>query len=468
MSKTASVPAQPTAFCPALLVAAPASGQGKTTVVSALARLHARQGRRVRVFKCGPDFLDPGWHQLACGHAVHNLDMWMCGEQDVRQRLHQAAQTADLILIEGVMGLFDGQPSAADLALLLGVPVMAVIDAGKMAETFGAVAYGLQHWRAGLRWAGVLANRVGSPRHAHMLEQSMAQSVMPSAAQSGAQTVSGHFLGAVQRSSGLALPERHLGLTAAQEMADALQRLDAAADALAQTPLGQMDAAALQQWRTPFAAPFAVPQAALATPQLLAGKTIAVANDAAFQFIYPSNIDTLRQLGARIAYFSPLLDAALPACDALWLPGGYPELHAAKLAASQRTATSVRAHVQAGKPVWAEGGGMVALFNALQTADHTSYPLWGILPGVVQMHNRLAGLGLQQLALPGAEPLRGHTFHFSVCRTDMAVAARTSRPGQTPQAGQGEALYRRGSVAASYFHPWFASSPAATASLFGA
>ena len=452
MSKTAPAPAQPAAFCPALLVAAPASGQGKTTVVSALARLHARQGRRVRVFKCGPDFLDPGWHQLACGHAVHNLDMWMCGEQDVRQRLHQAAQTADLIVIEGVMGLFDGQPSAADLAMLLGVPVMAVIDAGKMAETFGAVVHGLQHWRAGLRWAGVLANRVGSPRHAHMLAQSVAQ------------TVSGHFLGAVQRSSGLALPERHLGLTAAQEMADALQRLDAAADALAQTPLGQMDAAALQQWRTPFAAPPAAP----AIPKLLAGKTIAVANDAAFQFIYPANIDTLKQLGARIAYFSPLLDAALPACDALWLPGGYPELHVAKLAANQRMAASVRAHVQAGKPVWAEGGGMVALFNALQTADHTSYPLWGILPGVVQMQDRLAGLGLQQLALPGAEPLRGHTFHFSACRTEMAVAARTSRPGQAAQAGQGEALYRQGSVAASYFYPWFASSPAATASLFGA
>ena len=150
------------ARCPALLIAAPASGQGKTTVTAALARLYTRKGLKVRVFKCGPDFLDPHWHQLASGAPVHQLDLWMTGEADCTQRLHAAAQEADLILIEGVMGLFDGDPSAADLAQRFGVPVLAVVDASAMAGTFGALAFGLQHYRPGLPWAGVLANRVGS------------------------------------------------------------------------------------------------------------------------------------------------------------------------------------------------------------------------------------------------------------------------------------------------------------------
>lgn len=449
MKQPPPFPSQPGSMaCPALLVAAPASGQGKTTVVSALARLHTRRGLRVQVFKCGPDFLDPGWHQLASGRAVHNLDLWMVGQQGVRHLLHQAAQISDLILIEGVMGLFDGQPSTADLAGLLKLPVMAVIDASKMAETFGAVAHGLQHWQSGLRWAGVLANRVGSPRHAQMLMQAVPE----------------NFLGTLPRGGHFSLPERHLGLTAAQEMDDALQRLDAAADALEATPLGQMDAAALQRWRTVFPA---VPTAPV--PPLLEGQTIAVARDAAFQFIYAANIEVLQQLGACISYFSPLADAALPACDAVWLPGGYPELHAATLAANRLLAISLHAHVQAGKPVWAEGGGMLPLFETFIARDGAQHAMWGIWPGRAQMQSRLAGLGLQQLLLPGTvrEPLRGHAFHCSVCDTAVAAVARSSRPGQPGRVDAGEALYRQGSVSASYFHPWFASSPVATASLFG-
>ena len=150
--------------CPALLIAAPASGQGKTTVTAALARLHTRQGRRVRVFKCGPDFLDR--HTLASGQPVHNLDLWLNGQADVRARLHEAATNCDLILIEGVMGRFEGEPGAADLAATLGVPVLTVIDAGSMAGTFGALVHGLRHYRPGLPWAGVLANRVASEGHA--------------------------------------------------------------------------------------------------------------------------------------------------------------------------------------------------------------------------------------------------------------------------------------------------------------
>ncbi len=160
--------------CPAILIAAPASGQGKTTVACALARLHTRQGRRVRVFKCGPDFLDPHWLTLASSSPVHQLDLWMTGEADCAQRLHDAARDADLIIVEGVMGLFDGDPSAADLAQRFGLPVLAVIDASAMASTFGALAWGLQTYREGLSFAGVLANRVASEGHALMLQKACA------------------------------------------------------------------------------------------------------------------------------------------------------------------------------------------------------------------------------------------------------------------------------------------------------
>ncbi|MES2955886.1 MAG: cobyrinate a,c-diamide synthase, partial [Pseudomonadota bacterium] len=305
------------ASCPAILVAAPASGQGKTTVACALARLHTRQGRRVRVFKCGPDFLDPYWLALASGAAVHQLDLWMTGEADCAQRLHAAAREADLIIVEGVMGLFDGQPSAADLAQRFDLPLLTVIDASAMAGTFGALAWGLQTYRTGLRFAGVLANRVASSGHAAMLEESLRDAAQ--------------WQGALMRSEAFSLPERHLGLVMSAEMDDAMARLDAAADALAGTKLGQMDAHALQAWAVNFAAPA---DAASATPELLQGLTIAVARDAAFCFLYAANLHCLQAMGARLVFFSPLADAALPDCDALWLPGGYPELHAATLAAN--------------------------------------------------------------------------------------------------------------------------------------
>ena len=155
--------------CPALVVSAVASGQGKTSVTAALARLHVRQGRRVRVFKCGPDYLDPYWHQLASGAPVEQLDLWMTGPADCAARLHAAAREADLILVEGVMGLFDGEDCVADLAQRFGMPVLAVVDAGAMGGTLGAIVHGLRHYREGLPWAGVLANRVAGERHADML-----------------------------------------------------------------------------------------------------------------------------------------------------------------------------------------------------------------------------------------------------------------------------------------------------------
>lgn len=436
-----------TVRCPVVLIAAPASGQGKTTLTAALARLHARAGRRVRVFKCGPDFLDPHWHALASGAPVHQIDLWMTGEDDIRERLHAAAQEADLILVEGVMGLFDGEPSAADLARRFGLPVLAVINASSMAGTFGALAHGLQHYRPGLPWAGVLANQVGSERHAQMLQDSLDDPA--------------HWLGALRRDAAWALPERHLGLTVAGEIDDALQRLDAAADVLSETPLGRMDMGDLQRWAVNFAPP-AKPSA---PPQLLAGRKVAVARDRAFCFIYDANLDTLRALGAEVLCFSPLAGEPVPDCDALWLPGGYPELHAQALGAQHAVRASLLAHVEAGRPVWAECGGMMALFDELETREGEVHAMWGLLPGRVTMQKRLAALGPQQLALPQGT-LRGHTFHYSTAATSARVLTRTARPDAEPVADAGEALYQCGSVRASYFHAWFASAPAAAVSLF--
>ncbi len=436
--------------CPAILIAAPASGQGKTTVACALARLHTRQGRRVRVFKCGPDFLDPCWLALASGAPVHQLDLWMTGEADCAQRLRDAAEHADLIIVEGVMGLFDGQPSAADLAQHFGLPVLAVIDAGAMAGTFGALAWGLQSYRDGLRFAGVLANRVASDGHAAMLSESLRDPAQ--------------WQGALMRNPAFNLPERHLGLVMSAEMDDAMARLDAAADALAATALGQVDRDALQAWSVDFAAS----TEGHAAPTLLQGVTIAVARDAAFCFIYAANLDCLQALGARLVFFSPLAGAVLPECDALWLPGGYPELHAARLAEHSAMQRALAAHVAAGKPVWAECGGMMALFDELQTADGQRFAAWGLMPGRVTVHTRIAALGPQQLAVSGGS-LRGHTFHYSTCDTPLLPAARTEAAPGRKLRGEGEALYVAGpadNLKASYFHAWFASNPAAAASLF--
>lgn len=437
-----------TISCPAVLVAAPASGQGKTTVTAALARLHTRQGRRVRVFKCGPDFLDPFWHTLASGAPVHQLDLWMTGEADCRARLRRAAQEADLIIVEGVMGLFDGEPSAADLAQRFGLPVLAVVDASAMAGTFGALAYGLQHYREGLRMAGVLANRVASERHAGMLQGSLREP--------------DQWLGALMRNPAMTLPERHLGLVAATELTDAMERLDAAADALATTPLGQMTSSDLQRWAVTWEGGTEI---ASAEGQPLQGVTVAVAKDAAFCFIYAANLECLQQLGATVTYFSPLADSALPACDAVWIPGGYPELHAERLTANQGLRDSLRAHVACGRPLWAECGGMMVLFDELVTKDGEAHAMWGLLPGKVTMQKRLAALGPQQLVL-GDQTLRGHTFHYSTCDTPLPAHARTTRPGEVVAAGEGEAVYVQGPVWATYFHAWFPSSPLAVARIF--
>lgn len=425
-----------TRTCPALLIAAPASGQGKTTVTAALARLHARQGRRVRVFKCGPDFLDPMILARASGHPVYQLDLWMIGEAESRRLLWEAAGEADLILIEGVMGLFDGSPSAADLARHFGVPVLGVINGAAMAQTFGALAVGLATYQPDLPFAGVLGNRVGSQRHSDLIRDSLPDWI--------------RWYGALPRSAEVELPSRHLGLVQAEELADLDARLDAAADALA----------ASAEVALPPAVAFAAPAAEPLDPWL-EGVRIGVARDTSFAFLYQGNLDLLQRLGAELVFFSPLVDAELPAVDSLYLPGGYPELHLPQLAGNPAMAAAIRAHHQASKPILAECGGMLYLLEALTDAAGQSAELLGLLPGRAVMQKRLAALALQEAALPEGT-LRGHTFHHSLLESPEAPLVRGLCPNDKPVA---EAVYRIGRLTASYIHFYLPSNPRAAAEL---
>ena len=422
--------------CPAVLIAAPASGQGKTTVTAALARLHCNLGRKVRVFKCGPDFLDPMILERASGAPVYQLDLWMIGAEESRRLLWEAAGEADLILIEGVMGLFDGTPSSADLARHFGVPVLAVIDGTAMAQTFGALALGLARYQADLPFAGVLANRVGSLRHAQLLEGSLTEGL--------------RWYGGLSRERGIELPSRHLGLVQASELNDLDARLDAAAEALG----ASCDAT------LPPPVTFAEPEQQ-ACAASLAGVRIGVARDEAFAFIYGANLELLRNLGAQLEFFSPLHDRELPVVDSLYLPGGYPELHHHALAANAPMSEAIRAHHAQGKPLLAECGGMLYLLDALTDVAGERAELLGLLPGEATMQKRLAALALQAVELPEGT-LRGHTYHHSLTSTALDPIAR----GLSPNGGRGnEAVYRLGRLTASYVHFYFPSNPDAAAAL---
>ncbi|HMX23692.1 MAG TPA: cobyrinate a,c-diamide synthase [Accumulibacter sp.] len=426
--------------CPALFIAAPSSGEGKTTVTAALARLHVREGRRARVFKCGPDFLDPQIHAFASGQPCHTLDLGMCGERDAAWRLAAAADDADLILIEGVMGLFDGQPSGADIARRFGVPVLAVINAAAMAQTFGAIAHGLATFQPGLPFSGVLANHVGSAGHGELLRESLPAGM--------------RFYGAIPKDADAALPERHLGLLQAGEITDLGARLERIAGHLAATSTVEL----------PPAVDFA-DVAPPAIPPLLAGIRIAIARDAAFGFIYPANLDCLRALGARLEFFSPVAGDELPDCDALWLPGGYPELHAANLASRRSLWQALAAHVAAGRPLLAECGGMMCLFETLRDKTGQSHPLGGLLPGEVILQNRLAALGTQVVELPEGR-FSGHTFHYSKALTPLLPLAQATPLAGRPRNKAGEAVYRVSRLTASYLHFYFPSNPQGAARLF--
>jgi cobyrinic acid a,c-diamide synthase len=426
----------------AILISSTASGQGKTTVTAALARSFKRSGQRVKVFKVGADFIDPLLLEQACGSPVRVLDLWMVGEDSCRALLAEAATEADIILVEGAMGLYDGEPSAADLARVLGMPVLAVLDVSAMAQTVGAIAMGLRDFGP-TKLVGIIANRVASQRHGELVAAALRD--IP-------------LLGSMPTHHTV-LPERHLGLVLPSEIMDIESRLDELADKLQLSerawneipPIAASNAAR----HDPDSAPRPLP---------LRGKVIAIARDAAFAFIYPANIHCLQILGASITWFSPLADEVVPeTADAVILPGGYPELYGAALNRARRFQSSIRDVHARDLPILAECGGMMALTDALLDLQGRSWPMAGLLPGSTRMQSRLAGLGLQAWDT-GSGVLRGHTFHYSTLETPLSAVQRTlTHPKNTA----GEAIYRVGSLTASYFHAYFPSCPRAIAAVLG-
>lgn len=427
--------------CPALMIAAAGSSHGKTTVTAGLAYHHRKAGKRVRVFKVGPDFLDPTLLEFASGNRVENLDLWMVGEIECRRLLAEAAHAADLILIEGVMGLFDGSPSTADLAEHFGIPLLCVINAGHMSETFHAVALGLASYRSSLNFVGVLANNVGSVRHAQLLQQS-----------AGAAAI--EYLGALRRNDAMSLPSRHLGLVPACEIADLECYLETISARLHDLGITRLlpEVPFCNEWRLKDD-----------IPKLLCGRRIVVARDRAFSFLYPANLTLLQSMGAQMRFYSPLKDEEiLDDDDAVLLPGGYPELHLAELSQNKRAIQSLRRHFERGKNIYAECGGMLYLFDSLTDRGGNSAPMAGILSGHARLQKRLSALGFQSAVLPEGT-LRGHTFHYSLTESPLLPAAH----GQCRHIqGKGEAIYLQDKLWASYLHLYLPSCPEAAASLF--
>ncbi|BES71546.1 cobyrinate a,c-diamide synthase [Marinobacter nanhaiticus D15-8W] len=431
------------AVCPAIFIAAPASGQGKTTVTAALARLLRNQGKVVRVFKTGPDYLDPLVLAQASGQPVDQLDLWMAGEAYCRQRLFEAAREADLILVEGAMGIFDGDPSSADLAARFQLPMAIVMDVKGMAQTAAALVAGIAGFRDDITVAGLIANACASQRHRELIESALPASIP--------------LLATVPRDPDMALPERHLGLVQAEEIRDELEaRFEAGARVLEAQGLADT---LLRVPPVVFEAPvdgIAMP------PEALKDLTIGVARDAAFSFIYQANLDLLQALGAELRFFSPITDGELPGCDALWLPGGYPELYGAELAANRPMKAAIQAFFMANKPILAECGGLLYCLETLTDYDDQIHEMLGLLAGQGAMKGRRGCQGMQTADLPEG-PVRGHAHHRSVSHGTPEPIAHGQRQRHP---APGEAIYRARRLTASYLHLYFPNNPTAIAKLF--
>lgn len=431
---------------PGLLIAAPRSGAGKTTVTLGLLRALARAGVAVQPYKCGPDYIDPAFHAVAAGRASYNLDLWSMGAARVCALAAATTAGADLVVAEGVMGLYDGaaaegpngRGASADVAALMGWPVVLVLDVSGQTETAAAVAMGLARWRDDVRVAGVILNRVASARHEALVRAGFARTGLP-------------VLGVLARRDGLALPERHLGLVQAGETADLDARLDAIADAV----VAGVDLAAVRG-----VADGAATRAGDAANVFLPppGQRIALARDEAFSFMYPHVLLGWRQAGAEIVPFSPLADEAPDAtADAVWLPGGYPELHAGTLAAARRFQDGMRTAAARGAVVHGECGGYMVLGAGLEDADGARHAMLGLLGLETSFAKRRLHLGYRRARLLtggalGAEATRlvGHEFHYAsiVADPDDPLAEVTDAAGD-PVA---EAGSRRGRVTGTFFH----------------
>lgn len=436
---------------PRLVLAAPASGQGKTTVAAALMHLLARRGLRVAPFKVGPDYIDPSHHRAAAGRPSRNLDGWLLPHETVRALFRRATtgeRAAEVAVIEGMMGLFDGHSaigeagSTAEMAKLLAAPVVLVMDASAAARTAAAIVHGLHTFDPGLPLAGVVLSRVGGAAHYEICREAIAQTGVP-------------VLGYLPEDPGLALPERHLGLVLAGE-----RRLDP--ERLAALAAETLDVEGLLEVAR--SAP-SLPAAADPLPPPVGGTeaVIAVARDAAFDFYYEDNLDLLRDLGAEIRFFSPLADAELPPdAGALYLGGGYPELHAEALFINLPLRRAIRAFAAAGGPVYAECGGLMYLSEALMDARRTRHIMVGLVPGTSLMRERVT-LGYREVEALRDSPIaragqqvRGHEFHYSVLDTPPTAPAYRRVDGEEVE---GIVAGPRGNVLASYIHVHFGTDP---------
>ena len=439
-----------------MLIAGTASGVGKTTVALALSAAWQRRGLTVQAFKGGPDFLDTTHHTRMSGRPARNLDTWLLPHATNRTLFAAATEDAGAAIVEGMMGLFDGKDgaseagSSAEIARLLGLPVVLVVDASKSARSLAATVLGFESFDPTMPLAGVILNRVASARHLDLLR---------AAIESRCRTP---ILGALPRTPEITIPERHLGLHAAA--IDRTHR-EGEIDTLAALAETHFDMARLTALTVP--RPPCVPRT-----QAVAGEVrIGIAQDEAFSFYYEDNLDLLRGLGAVLVPFSPVHDRALPPdLDALYLGGGYPELHAEALAANHAMLAAVRSFAAAGAPVYAECGGMIYLGRTLRAPDAT-HTFAGLLPLEVEMTARLVDFGYATVTLtrdcmlgPAGTVVRGHGFHYSRlaetpdCETAFDVQLSLGRRNQPDG-------YVRGNILAGYTHLHFLANPEVARSL---
>lgn len=430
----------------ALVVAAPRSGSGKTVVTLGLMRALSRDGIAVAGAKCGPDYIDPAFHAAATGRPSLNLDSWAMPPALLGELAAAVADEAALVLIEAHMGLFDGVPgppgatgSSADIAAALGAPVLLVLDVSGQSQSAGAVALGCATFDKRLTIAGVILNKCGSDRHIRLARAAVEQAGLP-------------VVGAIPRTEALTMMERHLGLVQAREVGSLDVRLDHLADTIAR----HVDVDRVVALAAPIARASTLPAAAV--PLRPPGQRIALADDAAFSFVYPHVLNGWRRSGAELRLFSPLADAAPPAeCDACWLPGGYPELYAAELASRLTFLDGLRAFAAA-KQVHGECGGYMLLGNTLQTADGETHVMAGLLGHSTSFARRKLHLGYRHLTLcadgptgPHATQIRGHEFHYASV-TDPGDDAPYATAGDAYGNDVGAVGGRRGNVTGSFFH----------------
>jgi cobyrinic acid a,c-diamide synthase len=427
-----------------LIIAAPRSGAGKTTVTLGLLVALKRRGLAVQAAKAGPDYIDPAFHQAATGRKSVNLDSWAMRPSLLDALVGEAASRADMLVIEGVMGLFDGidasprgTGSTADLAARFGLPVLLVIDVSGQSQSAAALVRGFASHDPEVKIGGVVLNRVGSERHRKFVADVIAALGVP-------------VLGAVSHDEMITLPERHLGLVQASEHGD----LDEQLDHLATIAETHLDLDGIMKLAEPPRLAEVQSEPALLPP----GSRIALARDEVFTFVYPHVLDGWRQAGAEIVPFSPLADQPPPKdCDSCWLPGGYPELHAGRLAAAHKFREGL-ARFAATRPVHGECGGYMVLGEVLEDADGISHPMAGLLGHATSFARRKLHLGYREATLLADSPigrvgsrLRGHEFHYAAL-----VATGNDEPLVELADGQGQRLgtsgSRRGHVTGTFFH----------------